>query len=340
MAGPRSAANVSWVGTVVVTGVAGFIGAAVAERLLASGWSVVGIDDLNEYYDASLKEARLRRLLSMPGFDFERLSLEKAQPVQDRVIQARPQVVIHLAAQAGVRHSIDHPEPYVYSNLVGFASILEAARRASTPHLIYASSSSVYGSTTPTPFRETCAPDHPESLYAATKRSNELMAYSYSRLHGLTCTGLRFFTVYGSWGRPDMAYFKFATLIRRGQTIPVFNRGDVARDFTHVTDVVDAIERLVRRPPSTDIHEPDSTAALLNVGRGSPTGVLDLVRRLEDALGRKAHLELLPAQPGDVPITWADTSRLRSQTGLAPQVSVDEGIREFADWFMNWAAKN
>lgn len=325
----------------LVTGCAGFIGYHVSEALLSRGDDVVGLDDLNAYYDVSLKEARLSRLSGRPGFEFARASLQD-RPAVERTFSAAPfDRVIHLAAQAGVRYSLTHPHAYAESNLIGFQNILEACRHAGTPHLVYASSSSVYGSNTKTPFAETDPADHPVSLYAATKRANELAAHAYSHLFGLPTTGLRFFTVYGPWGRPDMALFLFTRAILAGEPIKVFNYGKMRRDFTYVDDIVDGVLRASDRPPAAGVLSPEAASPasaiapyrVYNVGGDRPVELTRLIDVLEAALGRKANRELLPIQPGDVPETAADLTLARRDLGFDPKTPVEEGVRRFVEWY-------
>src|SRR5258706_11047599 len=290
---------------ILVTGAAGFIGHTLSLKLLARGDSVVGIDILNDYYDPALKEARLAQLLPHPGFTFHKLDICDGEGMAALFKRGRFDAVMHLAAQAGVRHSLSNPLAYIQANLIGFNHVLEGARHARVGHLVFASSSSVYGANTRLPFDESDNVDHPVSLYAGTKKANELLAHSYAHLYGIPCTGLRFFTVYGPWGRPDMAYFKFTRAILAGETIGVFNHGRMVRDFTYIDDVVEAIVRLMALPPATDPSGDDSEAPyrVFNIGNGRSVELLDYIRALEDALGRKAELELLPMQPGDIKAT-------------------------------------
>lgn len=327
---------------ILVTGAAGFIGAAVAERLLAMGQAVVGIDDLNAYYDVRLKEARLARLLGHPGFSFERLTLADRAATADLFARHRPSHVVHLAAQAGVRYSIEHPETYIDSNLVGFGNVLEGCRHNGAAHLVYASSSSVYGANTDLPFRVDQTVDHPISLYAATKKANELMAHAYSHLYRLPVSGLRFFTVYGPWGRPDMAVFLFTDAIWHGRPIKVFNNGDMKRDFTFIDDVVDAVVALLPKPampdPAWSGADPDPATSnapyrIYNVGNHSPEPLMTLIGDIEAALGRKAELDFQPMQPGDVPATFADVTSLSQAVDFAPRTPLKEGVARFATWY-------
>ena len=325
--------------TVLVTGAAGFIGMHACARLLARGVTVVGIDNLNAYYDPALKEARLARLLPHPNFRFERLDIADRQALPELFARVRPARVLHLAAQAGVRYSIDQPHAYVDANLAGFVNLLEACRAWPVQHLVYASSSSVYGGNTRLPFSEADAVDHPISLYAATKKSNELMAHTYSHLFRLPTTGLRFFTVYGPWGRPDMALFKFVRAILKGEPIDIYNQGQLSRDFTHIDDIVEGVIRVADRPPQGDPAwqgAADASPApyrLFNIGNGSPVRLLDFVEAIETALGKPAIRNLLPMQPGDVLATWADTEALFEATGYKPKMALQEGVESFVAWY-------
>lgn len=327
---------------VLVTGAAGFIGFHLCRELLARGVEVVGMDNLNDYYDVRLKEARLERLQGNRGFTFHRLHLSDRAAMADLFQSVRPQRVLHLAAQAGVRYSLEKPESYVESNLVGFLSILEGCRNQGVEHLVYASSSSVYGANTQMPFSVHHNVDHPLSLYAATKKSNELMAHAYSHLFRLPATGLRFFTVYGPWGRPDMALFLFTRAILEGHPIDVFNEGRMRRDFTYVDDVVEGILRVMDRIPVPDpgwnaaAPDPGSSRApyrLYNLGNDQPVELLHLIDCLEAALGRKAEKRLLPMQPGDVPATWAEVDDLVRDIGFQPTTALEEGVRRFVAWY-------
>ncbi len=332
---------------VLVTGVAGFIGAAVAERLLRRGQAVVGLDNLNDYYDPALKMARLERLQALPedapgGFRFHRLSLEDGAAMAALFDAEHPDRVVHLAAQAGVRHSIDNPALYIQSNLVGFGHVLEGCRHEGVRHLVYASSSSVYGGNRCMPFSEQQPVNHPVSLYAATKKANELMAHTYSHLYGLPATGLRFFTVYGPWGRPDMAPMLFAKAILAGEPIRVFNHGRMERDFTYIDDIVEGVIRCLDKPatpdPVFDPLDPNPATAvaphrLFNIGNSQPTELLRFIEVLEAALGAKAIAQFEPMQPGDVTATAADTSALEAWVGFAPHTPLEEGIGQFARWY-------
>jgi UDP-glucuronate 4-epimerase len=342
---------------VLVTGTAGFIGFHVARALLARGDAVVGFDVVNDYYDVALKEARLAALdraaaASNGAWRFRRADLADRAAVEAAFADADGggpfDRVIHLAAQAGVRYSLENPRAYVDSNLLGFTNVLEACRHARVPHLVFASTSSVYGANTTMPFAEGQGVDHPLQFYAATKRANELMAHAYAHLYALPCTGLRFFTVYGPWGRPDMAPMLFAEAIMAGRPIRIFNEGRHSRDFTSVDDIVEGVIRASDRPalpdPAWDPANPDPATSdapfrLMNIGNGSPVELLDFIAALEEALGRKAIRELVPSQPGDVPDTWADTRRLEALTGWRPATPVEEGVRRFADWFLDWRGR-
>lgn len=328
--------------TILVTGAAGFIGFHLCQRLLDRGETVMGLDNLNAYYDPALKQARLALLQGREGFSFARQDLEDGKAMAALFERLRPQRVVHLAAQAGVRHSIDNPAAYVQSNLVGFGHVLEGCRHGGVTHLVYASSSSVYGGNTRLPFREDQGVDHPVSLYAASKKANELMAHTYSHLYGLPATGLRFFTVYGPWGRPDMALFRFTRAILAGEPIDLYNHGQMVRDFTYIDDIVEGVVRVLDRPATPDPQfdaaqpHPDRSWAphrLFNIGNADPTPLLTYVEALEQALGRPAERRLLPLQPGDVPATAADTSALEAWTGFRPATPVHEGVARFVAWY-------
>ena len=327
---------------VLVTGCAGFIGMHCAERLLALGKEVIGVDDLNAYYAVTLKRDRLARLEGRTGFRFSQFDLATPGALDALMKKERPEAVLHLAAQAGVRYSLENPAAYVHSNLVAFANLLESCRHHPPRHLVYASSSSVYGGNARLPWSEPDNVDHPVSLYAATKKSNELMAHAYSHLYGLPCTGLRFFTVYGPWGRPDMSPILFAHAIMKGEPIRVFNRGDMARDFTYVDDIAEGTLRALDTPPAPapdfDAARPDPATSwapwrVCNIGNHQAVGLLDYIDALERALGKTTTKELLPMQPGDVKATYADTERLRALVGFAPSTPLDEGLARFAQWF-------
>ncbi|NJA89624.1 NAD-dependent epimerase [Rhodocyclus tenuis] len=327
---------------ILVTGAAGFIGMYVCERLLARGDEVVGFDNLNDYYPVALKEARLARLLAHPAFRFVRGDLADTGAVAALFANERCQRVVHLAAQAGVRYSLKNPVAYAQANLLGFVNILEGCRYQGIEHLVYASSSSVYGGNAKMPFAEEDAVDHPVSLYAATKKSNELMAHTYSHLYGLPATGLRFFTVYGPWGRPDMAYWSFTEKILAGQTIDVFNHGQMRRDFTYIDDIVEGVLRVLDKPATADadydpLRPTPATARVphrvFNIGASEPVALMDFIETLEAALGRSADKRFLPMQDGDVPATYADTRRLDAWVGFAPKTSLATGIGRFVDWY-------
>ena len=327
---------------ILVTGAAGFIGSALSERLLARGDEVLGYDNVNAYYDPALKEARLARLTPKNGFTFVRASLEDRAAMERAFAAFKPERVVNLAAQAGVRYSIENPHAYVESNLVGFINILEACRHGKVGHLVYASSSSVYGANRKLPFSVEDAVDHPVSLYAATKKANELMAHTYSHLYGLPTTGLRFFTVYGPWGRPDMALFLFTKRILAGQPIEVFNHGRHTRDFTYIDDIVEGVIRTldhVATPdPAFDALDPTPASSsapyrIYNIGNHRPVELGRYIEVLEEKLGRRAEKILLPLQPGDVPDTFADVDALRNATGYSPDTPIEVGIGRFVDWY-------
>ena len=322
---------------ILVTGTAGFIGYHVAERLLARGDQVVGLDNLNDYYDPALKRARLRRLEGLPGFRFVQLDLADRAGMAELFATERFDRVIHLAAQAGVRYSITHPTAYLDSNLTGFGHVLEGCRAQDIGHLVYASSSSVYGGNTKMPFAETDTVDHPVSLYAATKKANELMAHTYSHLYGFPTTGLRFFTVYGPWGRPDMAYHLFTRAILAGETIPVFNHGDMKRDFTYIDDVVEGVLRVMDRPAAAPVAG-SAPYRVFNIGNSEPVQLLDFIGCIERALGRTAAKRLLPMQPGDVPATYACTQALQDWVNFAPSTPLEVGVRNFVNWYREYYA--
>jgi UDP-glucuronate 4-epimerase len=338
-------AGASGLRRVLVTGAAGFVGYHVAQRLLGQGVEVVGLDNLNSYYSIALKRERLRWLTDKPGFVFHELDLADDVALDALFAGPRFDAVIHLAAQAGVRYSLSNPKAYVQSNLVGFANLLEACRHHGLPPLLYASSSSVYGANERLPWAVADNVDHPVSLYAATKKSNELMAHTYAHLYGLPCTGLRFFTVYGPWGRPDMAYYRFTQAILEGRPIEVYNHGQMRRDFTYIDDVVESVLRLAARPaePNADWNalspDPASSRApyrLYNIGNHKPVELLEFIATLERVLDKPAQIELLPMQPGDVVATYADTEALRRDAGFAPSTPLEDGMRRFVDWFRHY----
>ncbi|GFE58146.1 NAD-dependent epimerase [Geobacter sp. AOG1] len=329
-------------GKVLVTGAAGFIGFHLAKQLLAHGHDVAGLDNLNDYYDVTLKTARLRLLEENPRFRFIMADLVDRAAMERLFAEGGFQVVVHLAAQAGVRHSLTNPHAYVDSNLVGFLNVLEGCRNHQVRHLVFASSSSVYGANTSTPFSVHHNVDHPVSLYAATKKANELMAHSYASLYGLPTTGLRFFTVYGPWGRPDMAYFSFTKAILAGQPIDVFNNGRMQRDFTYIDDVVEGVVRVMDRIPSPDPSwngarpDPGTSYApyrIYNIGNNRPVELLYFIEVLEECLGKKAVKNLLPMQAGDVPATCADVDDLMRDVGFKPATGIEEGVGQFVAWY-------
>ncbi len=330
---------------VLVTGAAGFIGFHLARRLLEAGCRVIGFDNLNSYYDVALKEARLARLRQFPAFDFTRGDIADGEAVRLSFDAHRPGFVAHLAAQAGVRHSLKAPQDYVSANLVGFFNIIENSRAFNVRHLVYASSSSVYGANARQPWSVSDGADHPLSLYAATKKSNELVAHAYSHLHKLPTTGLRFFTVYGPWGRPDMALFLFIRAILAGEPIDVYNHGRMKRDFTYIDDIVEGVARTLAQPATPDpawsgeAPDPGSSAApwrIYNIGNNEPVALLDMIAMLERALGREAKKNFLPMQPGDVPSTFADIDALEQAVGFRPATPLDEGIGRFVAWYRDY----
>jgi len=330
---------------VFVTGAAGFIGSALSVRLLARGDEVIGIDNHNNYYSLDLKEARLARQIDHPNYTHVRIDLADRVGIAALFEEHKPQRVVNLAAQAGVRYSLENPLSYIDSNLVGFAHILEGCRHNGVEHLVYASSSSVYGANTKMPFSVHHNVDHPLSLYAATKKANELMAHTYSHLYDLPTTGLRFFTVYGPWDRPDMALQKFAQAITRGETIRVFNYGKHRRDFTYIDDIVEGVVRILDRPaspnPDWTSDKPDSATSsapwrVYNIGNNNPVNLMDYISALEDSLGKEAKKEFLPIQPGDVPDTYADVTELVEQFNYKPATPVREGIANFSQWFVKY----
>ncbi len=332
--------------TILVTGAAGFIGAFLAKRLLEQGETVIGIDNCNDYYDVRLKEVRLDMLSSYDNFKFYKMNIADKGAVNDIFEKYKPQIVVNLAAQAGVRYSIENPDVYIESNLIGFFNILEACRHYPVEHLVYASSSSVYGANKKVPFSTDDKVDNPVSLYAATKKSNELMAHCYSKLYNIPSTGLRFFTVYGPMGRPDMAYFGFTNKLIKGETIQIFNYGNCKRDFTYVDDIVEGVIKVMNRPPKKAVGEdglPIPPYAVYNIGNSNPENLLEFVDILQQELVRagvlpedydfEAHKELVPMQPGDVPVTYADVSALERDFGYKPTTTLREGLRKFAEWY-------
>jgi UDP-glucuronate 4-epimerase len=329
-------------GRILVTGNAGFIGYHVAEKLLDRGDEVVGLDDVNDYYDVSLKEARLARLEGRPGYSFHRLDVADRTGVSELFAREEIDRVIHLAAQAGVRYSLTNPHSYVSANIVGFMNILEECRHGNIEHLVYASSSSVYGANESMPFSVHDNVDHPVSLYAASKKANELMAHTYSHLYGLPTTGLRFFTVYGPWGRPDMALFLFTKAILAGQPIDVFNYGEMRRDFTYIDDIVEGVIRACDRPATPNAawsgESPDPATSrapwrVYNIGGGRSEQLLRFIEVIEEALGMEAEKNMMPIQPGDVPATAADVEALKEEVGFSPGTPIDVGVPRFVEWY-------
>lgn len=330
---------------ILVTGVAGFIGMHAAQKLLDEGHEIVGIDNLNDYYDVTLKKDRLKSLEVYKSFHFTKLDIKDQKDVQDFFNKESPQRVLHLAAQAGVRYSIQNPYKYVDSNIQGFINILEGCRAIKTEHLVYASSSSVYGGNEKVPFSEHDNVDHPISLYAATKKANELMAHTYSHLYQIPTTGLRFFTVYGPWGRPDMALFLFTKAILKNESIDVFNHGKMIRDFTYVDDIVQSLVRIIHKTATPNDHfdtmHPDPATShapyrIFNIGNSQPTPLMDYIDALESALEKKAIKNFINMQPGDVPLTSADTSELNQWVNFKPNTSIKEGVKQFVDWYKNY----
>jgi len=336
-------------GNVLLTGSCGFIGFHLARRLLDEGQRVVGLDVLNDYYDVQLKLDRLSRLEGHPGFEFHRLDLADRAGVAALFERSQPEIVVHLAAQAGVRYSMENPHAYVDSNIVGFLNVLEGCRHGPVRHLVYASSSSVYGANTRMPFSVADPVDHPISLYAASKKANEMMAHCYSHLYELPTTGLRFFTVYGPWGRPDMALFRFTRAILEGRPIDVYNHGRMRRDFTYIDDIVEGVRRVMDKIPapnpewSGDAPDPGSSRApyrLYNIGNNSPVELMTLIGSLERCLGREAEKNYLPMQPGDVPATYADVDALMEAVGFRPATSIETGIQRFVDWYLDYYGRS
>ena len=334
---------------ILVTGAAGFIGAFLSKRLLEQGKTVIGIDNCNDYYDVSLKDARLEMLSKYDGFTFIKMDIADKAAVDKLFAENKFEIVVNLAAQAGVRYSIENPQAYINSNMIGFFNILEACRFNPVKHLVYASSSSVYGANKKVPFSTDDMVDNPVSLYAATKKSNELMAHCYSKLYSIPTTGLRFFTVYGPMGRPDMAYFGFTNKLRKGETIKIFNYGNCERDFTYVDDIVEGVIRVMDKPPVVQTGEdglPVPPYAVYNIGGGRPENLLEFVDILQQELIRakvlpedydfEAHKELVPMQPGDVPVTYADTKALERDMGYRPATTLREGLRKFAEWYKEY----
>jgi len=330
---------------ILVTGVAGFIGMHSAKKLLDEGHEIIGIDNLNDYYDVSLKEDRLQTLKDYKNFRFLKLDIKDQKDVLDLFKKESPQRVLHLAAQAGVRYSIQNPYVYIDSNIQGFINILEGCRATKTEHLVYASSSSVYGGNEKTPFSEHDNVDHPISLYAATKKANELMAHTYSHLYQIPSTGLRFFTVYGPWGRPDMAPILFTKAILKDEPINIFNHGKMMRDFTYIDDIVESLVRVMDKvatpDASFDAKHPDPATShapyrIFNIGNNQPTPLMDYIEAIESALDKKAIKKMMDMQPGDVPLTSADTSELNQWVNFKPNTSIKEGVKRFVDWYKNY----
>ncbi|HAI69334.1 MAG TPA: capsular biosynthesis protein CpsI [Gammaproteobacteria bacterium] len=331
--------------TILITGAAGFIGAQLSKRLLEQGFDIVGIDNLNDYYDINLKKARLRQLENQPHFRFIQLDLADRAGMAELFEREKFKRVVNLAAQAGVRYSIENPYAYVDSNVVGFVNLLEGCRHHGVEHLVFASSSSVYGLNTKMPFSVQHNVDHPISLYAATKKTNELMAHTYAHLYGLPTTGLRFFTVYGPWGRPDMACFKFTKAILEEQPIEVYNYGRMQRDFTYIDDIIEGVVKILDRVPepnlkcSSNSPDPSSSTApyrIYNIGNNQPVELMYCIHTLEKALGKTAKMQMLPMQPGDVMATYADISDLEREFGFKPRTTIEEGIGHFVDWYRNY----
>jgi UDP-glucuronate 4-epimerase len=333
---------------ILVTGAAGFIGFHLSKRLLERGDAVVGLDNMNAYYDVSLKEARLAQLREKPAFEFVRADLADRKAMEEVFARGKFDAIVNLAAQAGVRYSIENPHAYIDANVAGFMNVLEGARHHGAGHLVFASTSSIYGLNTNLPLDEHQNTDHPVSLYAATKKANEAMAHSYAHLFGIPCTGLRFFTVYGPWGRPDMALFKFTKGILADEPIPVFNEGKMIRDFTYVDDIVEGVMRVVDRPPREnpqwDAASPDAATSaapwrIFNIGNHQRVELMRYIRAIESALGKTAKLHLLPMQAGDVLATEADTRELQAATGFKPATPVEEGIKRFVAWYLEYYGK-
>lgn len=319
---------------ILVTGAAGFIGFHLSKLLCSKGVKVIGFDNINDYYDTNLKYARLEILNKYDNFTFIKGDLADKNALNEVFIQYKPQIVVNLAAQAGVRYSIENPDAYINSNIVGFLNILECCRHNTVEHLVYASSSSVYGANKKVPFSTEDKVDHPVSLYAATKKSNELMAYTYSHLYGIPSTGLRFFTVYGPYGRPDMAYFSFTEAIMQGKPIKIFNNGDMYRDFTYIDDIITGIERLLCNPPMED--ENNARYKVYNIGNNKPEKLMDFIETLEKCLGNEAIKEYLPMQDGDVYQTYADVKDLNNDFGFKPNTSISVGLKSFTDWYLSY----
>lgn len=333
---------------VLITGAAGFIGSHLAKRLISQGHEIIGVDNINDYYDPKLKEDRLKSI-GDNNFTFYKITLEDADKLEEIFKEQHPDVVVNLAAQAGVRYSLENPRAYIDSNIVGFVNILECCRYYDVKHLIYASSSSVYGANTSKPFSTSDNIDHPLSLYAATKKSNELMAHTYSHLYNLPTTGLRFFTVYGPWGRPDMALFKFTKAIVNDETIDVYNHGNMMRDFTYVDDIVEAISRLVKRPaqpnPEWSGANPDPSSSyapykIYNIGNNSPVRLMEFVEAIENKLNKTAKKNYMDLQPGDVPETYANVDDLFRDIDFKPETTIQDGVNNFIDWYLDYYSVN
>lgn len=333
---------------ILVTGTAGFIGSALGHKLLDRGDTVVGIDNLNNYYSVELKKIRLQRLEAKNNFSFMNMNIADKSAIAKHFINNQYDVVVNLAAQAGVRYSLENPHAYIDANIMGFCNILEGCRHSNVGHLVFASSSSVYGANKLQPFSEHHAVDHPIALYAATKKANELMAHSYANLYNLSCTGLRFFTVYGPWGRPDMALFKFTKNILAGLPIDVYNHGDMIRDFTYVDDIVEGMTRVIDNPAvansnwSSDHPDPATSYApyrIYNIGNSKPIKLINFIHAIEIAVGKKAQINLMPIQPGDVPETWADVSNLEKDFDYKPNTSIQDGINQFVEWYKMYHEK-
>jgi UDP-glucuronate 4-epimerase len=327
---------------ILVTGAAGFIGFHLSKRLLAENYQVIGVDNLNDYYDVRLKNERLKHLENHENFTFYKVDIADSECLNQIFARHSIPIVINLAAQAGVRYSLTHPHSYVHSNLIGFVNILEACRHYQVEHLLYASSSSVYGANTKVPFSTQDSVDHPVSIYAATKKANELMAHTYSHLFTIPTTGLRFFTVYGPWGRPDMAYYSFTKDIIEGNPLKVYNNGDMRRDFTFIDDIVESIIKLLDQPPEPDPSrdlDPSTSPApykVYNIGNNSPVRLMDFIQTLENLIGKKAKMEFLPMQPGDVKETYADITDLQKAAGFSPATPLEIGLSQFVDWYKKY----
>ena len=325
---------------ILITGAAGFIGYSLAERLLTQEHLIYGIDNLNSYYDVSLKKDRLTRLYLSPNFTFQCLNIADRDKMAKLFQEHNFDCVVHLAAQAGVRYSLENPAAYIDSNLTGFANVLEGCRYSQTSHLVFASSSSVYGTNRKVPFKVSDNVDRPVSLYAATKKSNELMAHCYSHLYQIPVTGLRFFTVYGPWGRPDMAYFKFVRAIQTNQPIDVYNYGKMKRDFTYIDDIVEGIVRVINRPPQANLSSNNSASSaaykIYNIGNNTPIELMKFIQVIENALGKKAVMNMLPIQPGDVPITYANVDDLMNDVGFKPSTTIETGVENFVRWYCDY----